>query len=514
MEGRATPYIESISIHNSVRTCLRYITNPDKTEKCELVTGLNLETDLNTAMQQLTLTYERYSRKKMNAKPPTKGDKPVKAFHLIQSFAPGECSAEEAHAIGIEWVRQAFGEDFQAMVCTHTDHDHIHNHVLLCPYSLSGKKFNSNWHTLWDIRHVSDGICREHGIGVMEQLRAQPEHEPSAMSYGEWLHRKLGDSWKERIRVRIDMLVESVGSLDELLATLEGQGFTVNYGKYISVKPPDQGRAVRLKTLGARYEETRLSRRIEKNVADRQPPKSLDEIIDDVMQEFSHETRKFRFAKSVQDNLNSLNHQLHIINSEQINSIGEVEGKLNAVQKKIADIESKIKSGEIEPFQIERYSELLSQLRQQERDYQSIVDTYNGSSSGDYISRMVAAVHERMSEQEKDKLRHLKEQRYEIYLPNDDNYVPLAEVKQSPTITNYSKVYEGSWFDTEGESVSQRLENICNTHKGIAVGMIIKVGGLAYFVDEIGFKALPNFDKPAPEQEQKKGEVKKKKHHR
>lgn len=447
----------------------------------------------------------------MNAKPPTKGDKPVKAFHLIQSFAPGECSAEEAHTIGIEWVKRAFGEDFQAMVCTHTDHDHIHNHVLICPYSLSGKKFNSKWHTLWDIRHVSDGICREHGIGIMEQLRAQPDYEPNSMSYGEWLHRKLGDSWKERIRVRIDMLVESVGSLEELLTTLERQGFTVNYGKYISVKAPDQGRAVRLKTLGARYEESRLARKIEKSVANRKPPKSLDEIIDDVMQEFSHETRKFRFAKSVQDDLNSLNHQLQIINSEQINSIGEVEGKLNAVRKKIADIESKIKSGEIEPFQMERYSELLSQLRQQERDYQSIVDTYNGSSSGDYISRMVASVQEKMSEQEKDKLRHLQEQRYEIYLPNDDNYVPLAEVKQSPTITNYSKVYEGSWFDTEGESVSQRLENICSTHKGIAVGMIIKVGGAAYFVDEIGFKALPNFDKPAPEQEQKKAEVKKRK---
>lgn len=345
----------------------------------------------------------------------------------------------------------------------------------------------------------------------MEQLRAQPDHEPSAMSYGEWLHRKMGDSWKERIRVRIDMLVESVGSLDELLATLEGQGFTIKQGKYISVKAPDQGRAVRLKTLGARYEESRLARRIEKSVANRKPPKSLDEIIDDVMQEFSHETRKFRFAKSVQDDLNSLNHQLQIINSEQINSIGEVEGKLNAVRKKIADIESKIKSGEIEPFQMERYSELLLQLRQQERDYQSIVDTYNGSSSGDYISRMVSEVKARMSEQEKDKLRHLQEQRYEIYLPNDDNFVPFAEVKQSPTITNYSKVLEGSWFDTEGESVSLRLENICNTHKGIAVGMIIKVGEAAFFVDEIGFKALPNFDKTAHEQEKKKAEVKKKK---
>ena len=117
--------------------------NSEKTAERSLVTGLNLETDVDTAMQQLTMTYERYSRKKFNAKPPTKGDKPVKAFHLIQSFAHGECSADEAHDIGIEWVRKAFGEEYQAMVCTHTDKDHIHNHVLLCPYSLSGKKFKS-----------------------------------------------------------------------------------------------------------------------------------------------------------------------------------------------------------------------------------------------------------------------------------------------------------------------------------------------------------------------------------
>ncbi len=485
--------------------------NPEKTAERTLVTGLNLETDVDTAMQQLAMTYERYTRKKFNAKPPTKGDKPVKAFHLIQSFAHGECSVEEAHAIGVEWVKRAFGEDFQAMVCTHTDRDHIHNHILLCPYSLSGKKFNSKWKTLWDIRHASDGICREHGIGIMEQLRSQPDHEPNSMSYGEWLHRKLGDSWKERIRVRIDMLVESVSSLDELLSVLEWQGYTVKRGKFISVKAPEQGRAVRLKTLGARYEESRLARRIEKSIAKRQPPKSLDEIIDDVMQEYSYRTRKLKFAKEVQADLLSLNHQLQIINSEQINSIGEVEGKLTAVRKKIADIENKIKAGEIEPFQMEHYSELLSQLRQQEHDYQCIVDTYNESSSGDYISRMVSEVMSRMTEQEKDKLRHLQEQTYEIYLPNDDDYAALAELKRPPTIDNYTKSYSGSWFDTEGESVAQRLESICNTNRNIAVGMIIKVGGAAYFVDTMGFKQIIGFDNPTVEKKQEKPEPKRNK---
>lgn len=485
--------------------------NPEKTAERTLVTGLNIETDVDTAIQQLAMTYERYSRKKFNAKPPTKGDKPVKAFHLIQSFSHGECSAEEAHAIGIEWVRKAFGEDYQAMVCTHTDCDHIHNHILLCPYSLSGKKFNSKWKTLWDIRHASDGICREHGIGIMEQLRSQPDHEPNSMSYGEWLHRRLGDSWKERIRVRIDMLVESAGSLDELLSTLEGQGYTIKRGKFISVKAPEQGRAIRLKTLGARYEESRLARRIEKSIANRQPPKSLDEIIDDVMQEYSYETRKFRFAKSVQDDLSALNHQLHIINSEGISSIGEVEGKLAAVRRKIADIENSIKAGEVEPFQMEHYSQLLSQLRQQEHDYQCIADTYNESSSGDFISRMVSEVKARMTEQEKDKLRHLQEQKYEVYIPTNDRYMDYVEHRAVPSVAEYGKVAEGSWYDAEGESIYQQLQSIYDTNKSIYVGFVIKVEGRAFMVDKKGFKELPDFDKPAVEKKQEKDEPKKNK---
>lgn len=485
--------------------------NPEKTAERTLVTGLNLETDVDTAMQQLAMTYERYSRKNFNAKPPTNGGKPVKAFHLIQSFAHGECSAEEAHAIGVEWVKRAFGEDYQAMVCTHTDRDHIHNHVLLCPYSLSGKKFNSKWKTLWDIRHASDGICREHGIGIMEQLRAQPEHEPNSMSYGEWLHRRLGDSWKERIRVRIDMLVESATSLDELLSSLEEQGYTVKRGKFISVKAEEQGRAVRLKTLGSRYEESRLARRIEKSIANRQPSKSLDEIIDDMMQEYSYKTRKLKFAKVVQDDLSALNHQLCIINTEHINSIGEVEGKLAAVRKKIAEIENKIRVGEIEAFQMEHYSELLSQLRQQERDYQSIADTYNESSSGDYISRMVSEVKARMTEQEKDKLRHLQEQKYEVYIPSNDRYMDYVEHRAVPTIAEYGKVAEGSWYDTEGENIYQRLQSIYDTNKSIYVGFVIKVEGRAFMVDKKGFKELPDFDKPALEKKQEKSEPKKNK---
>jgi hypothetical protein len=205
-----------------------------------------------------------------------------------------------------------------------------------------------------------------------------------------------------------------------------------------------------------------------------------------------------------------LNHQLHIINSEQINSIGEVESKLNAVKKQIVDIESKIKGGEIEPFQIERYSELLSQLRKQEKDYQNIMDTYNESSE-DYISRMVSEVKARMTEQEKDKLRHLQEQKYEVYIPTNDRYMDYVEHRAVPSAAEYGKVSEGSWYDAEGESIYQRLQSIYDTNKSIYVGFVIKVEGRAFMVDKKGFKELPDFDKPAVEKKQEKAEPKRNK---
>ena len=475
--------------------------NPDKTNGRALISGLNLETEIDTAIMQLTLTYEYFSRKKMNAKPPANGAKPVKAFHLIQSFAPGECSAREAHAIGIEWVRQAFGEDYQAMVCTHTDHDHIHNHVLLCPYSLSGKKFNSNLNTLKRIRDVSDSICREQGIGIMEQLRAKPDHEPSSMSYGEWKHRKMGTSWKERIRVRIDLLVKSVNSLEELLSQLESVGYTIKRGKYISVKAPDQGRAVRLISLGKAYAENTLASRIEERAAARTKEKSFREFVDELWEEYRSSTGEF--SKKYPD-IYQLSHQLTVINRDHIRSIKELEDMINSVREEIEKIETEIRNGDVTSFHIDKYSERLDELRTKEKAYHDIIETFKLSDKGNYIDRIYNESQRRFVEQEQARKQLLSAESYEIYLPNNDNYPPLRELKKIPTTADYTKIFEGKMNFPDNERIGEKLEKIFNSIPQGRVGMIIKLGGTAYYTDDFGFKQLKRFDDSEPEQEHKK----------
>ncbi|MDE6594677.1 MAG: relaxase/mobilization nuclease domain-containing protein, partial [Oscillospiraceae bacterium] len=371
-----------------------------------------------------------------------------KAFHIIQSFKAGECNAETAHKIGLEWVQSVFGKNFQAVICTHTDREHIHNHICLCPYDLDGIKFNSNKKSLERIRKISDKICKNYGVCEMEKLTSNKNHIPVGICYGEWKHRKFGTSWKEIIRRKIDYLIKNSTDLSDLLFQMEQQNFVIRRGKYISVKASEQQRFVRLKTLGENYSEENISQRI----LDLLPKtKSLDEIISEVMEEFQNRTKKFSFGKSVKDTTAMLASQLAIINEEGLSSISQVENKLSEIEKNIADTQLQInkleadknfaseiisaaeryfkrypmfkKSAEypklkrqedkallakygitslddIAKFRenMQKYFERITALQKQineikkkEDDYKSIINTYKNCSEDDYISRLVKA---------------------------------------------------------------------------------------------------------------------------
>lgn len=551
------PYIKCISIRNSVAGCLKYISNPDKTEEQLFLTGLNCSENIAVAEKEFCLTYQHYSHKNFYAKPSENGKSPVKAFHIIQSFKSDECDPELAHKIGTEWVKTVFGKDFQAIVCTHTDRENIHNHICLCPYDLNGVKFNSNKRSLERIRKVSDEICQSYGIGEMQTLMSEENHSPVGVTYGEWRHKKNGTSWKEIIRKKIDLLIKNSDDLDDLLLKLQQDNYTVKRGKYISVKAPNQQRSVRLSTLGADYSEENLSKRIQEYLDSLPKAKNLSEIIAEIMEQFRYETRKFSFAQSVKNNTAILVNQLAVINSESITSISQVENKLTEVNKVIAETQTQLdelgkkkKSAEeiisaadryfrkyglfekgkqypkekqrsdkallakyriksendIVAFRknIQEYSDKITDLQAQlggikkkEADYQSIIETYKNSSDSDYISRLVKEARERMSAQENAKLKALQEEAFELYYPNGEINIPFQELKTKPNIDDYSKIGRGNWFDVDGENVAQKLENIYSANP-LPIGSVILVKAhncqKAFYVNDIGFMPLDGFN--------------------
>ena len=492
--------------------------------------------------------------------PNKNGKSPVKAFHIIQSFAVGECAADIAHKIGLEWVQSVFGKNFQAVICTHTDREHIHNHICLCPYDLDGIKFNSNKKSLEHIRKISDEICRNYGIGEMEKILSDANHVPVGVCYGEWKHRKFGTSWKEFIRRKIDYFIKNSADLDDLLFQLEQQDFDVKRSKYISVKAPDQQRFVRLKTLGTNYSEESISQRI----LDLRPKtKSLDEIILEVIKEFTFETRKFSFAQSVKDTTAVLANQLSIINGEGLSSITLVENKLSEIEKDIVDTQLQIKKLEADKnsaneiisaadryfkkysvfkksteypkskrqedkallakygikslddianfrSNMQNYSEKIAVLQKQineiqkkEDDYKSIIETYKNCSEDDYISRLVKAAREKMDRQETAKLKTLREESYEVYFPENGVSLSFNQLTESPNIDDYYEYAGGKLIDIEGAKLSDKLENIYQKTSA-AVGTVIVVNScgkrLSYYVDNVGFKLAENFTVSKSEQ--------------
>ena len=131
--------------------------NGDKTDEMKYVSGINCLTE--TAYEEMIATKNRFN----------KGKEKIIGYHLIQSFAEGEVTPEVAHELGLEYVNEVFGKDFEVVVATHLNTDNVHNHIVINSVSLkTGKKFY-DYHASRDyLRIVSDCICQYYGLSVLE----------------------------------------------------------------------------------------------------------------------------------------------------------------------------------------------------------------------------------------------------------------------------------------------------------------------------------------------------------
>lgn len=136
---------------------IEYVKNADKTEKMKYVSGVNCLPE--TAYEEMKATKERFN----------KGKEKILCYHLIQSFAEGEVTPELAHELGLEYVNELFGKDFEVVVATHLNTENIHNHIVINSVSLkTGKKFYDTYASRDYLRIVSDCICQYYGLSVLE----------------------------------------------------------------------------------------------------------------------------------------------------------------------------------------------------------------------------------------------------------------------------------------------------------------------------------------------------------
>ena len=232
-------------IKSTLSKALDYIENPDKTDGKMLISSFGCSYE--TADIEFGYTLSQALDKGSNL-----------AFHLIQSFAPGEVDYEKAHEIGKQLADAVTKGQHEYVLTTHIDKGHVHNHIIFCAVNfVDHRKYNSNKRSYYGIRNMSDKLCRENGLSVVV-----PGKGSKGKSYAEYQAEKTGTSWKGKLKIAVDALIPQVSSFEELLTRLQAAGYEIKPGKYVSCRAPGQERFTRLKTLGADYTEEAIRERI------------------------------------------------------------------------------------------------------------------------------------------------------------------------------------------------------------------------------------------------------------
>ena len=245
-------------IKSTLKAAIDYICNPAKTDGSLLVSAYGCSAE--TADIEFAWTRRHAIDKGENL-----------GRHLIQAFAPGEVTPEEAHQIGLELAKEILGGKYEFVLTTHIDRGHIHNHVIWNAVSFADHKhYHSNKRSYYEIRRASDQLCKEHGLSVIV-----PGQE-KGKSYVEHQAVRNGTSYKAKLKSVIDRLLPACADLEDLLRRLQEEGYEIRRGKYISCRASNQERFTRLKTLGVDYTEEALAARIAGCTRPLKRPKARD----------------------------------------------------------------------------------------------------------------------------------------------------------------------------------------------------------------------------------------------
>ncbi|MEB7441136.1 relaxase/mobilization nuclease domain-containing protein [Enterococcus hirae] len=213
--------------------------------------GINCDIDYaKSEMKQIRMLYGKDDR--------------VQAHLLIQSFRPGEITAEKANQLGAEYAKK-IAPDHQIAIYTHTDKDHIHNHIVINSVNLeTGKKFQAHGQAFLNKCYdLNDEICLEHDLTITERGK-KPEKRTLAEIK---LNEKNKSVWKDTIRLAIDQTMKNqkIRTYEQFCASLKTFGIQcINRGKTFTYELIDQKKKVRSNKLGTDYEKETIINELDK----------------------------------------------------------------------------------------------------------------------------------------------------------------------------------------------------------------------------------------------------------
>ena len=228
----------------AISDIIDYVANPQKTDNGKLITGYACDSRIADA--EFLLAKRQY----IAATGRVRGADDVIAYHVRQSFRPGEITPEEANRLGVEFAKRFTKGNHAFVVCTHIDKSHVHNHIIWSSVSLEyDRKFRNFWGSTKAVRRLSDTICIENGLSIVENPKLHGK------SYNKWLGDQAKPSHRELLRVAIDnALSQSPADFEELLKLLQEYGCEVSKrGKSYRLKFSGWEKAARMDSLGEGY---------------------------------------------------------------------------------------------------------------------------------------------------------------------------------------------------------------------------------------------------------------------
>ena len=328
------------SVAKSLGDRTDYAKNPEKTEKGELVTAYHC--DPFTVDEEFMLQKRQYDQSAWTHR---KSD--VIAYQIRQSFKPGEITAEEANRVGYEMALRFTKGKYSFIVATHTDRAHIHNHVVFNSTSMDGtRKFKDFWRSGLALQRLSDLICLEHGLSVIEQKPYDEREKRTKYPVKEGV--------RDSICRQLDAILErKPKDFASFIEELKNAGYEVKTGKNVAIKGEGQKRFIRLSSLPEGYREEDI-RKILSGAAEHHPyagkapvqyrERSVNFIIDFQKQLQEKGPAYERGAKKY--NLKQMAKSFYLMREKGIGTLSELSARADMQVRKRDDLLASIKASE------------------------------------------------------------------------------------------------------------------------------------------------------------------------
>ena len=205
-----------------LKNALEYIQNPDKTEECVLVGGINCLPD--TAFEQMEETKNIFHKTGKR-----------QGYHVIISFSPEEkVTAEQAMYVLEHFAKDVLGDDYEAVYAVHTDREHMHGHLIWNSVSITtGKKYNSpkgNWKN--HLQPITNKYCDELGLSIMP---AEYSRNPKNISRDKW---EKEMSMKDIILRDAKMCAYAAGNVEHFKYLMKRLGYVFKKNAWMEVQAP------------------------------------------------------------------------------------------------------------------------------------------------------------------------------------------------------------------------------------------------------------------------------------